>query len=77
MTQPEHNEEKWNTTQEGKVVACCEGLVLFPVAMMKSQLELLLRTRTGSMEMQWQELVSMSVAHITSRDQDSLVGAAY
>lgn len=62
--------KRWNTTQEWKVVACCEELVLFPVAIVKSELELLLRTMTGFMETQWQGLVSMSIAHITSRDQD-------
>lgn len=30
MKQPEHYEERWNTTQEWKVVACCEGLSPVP-----------------------------------------------
>jgi hypothetical protein len=58
-------------------VACCKWPALSPGVMLMSQPELPLRAMSGSVAMQWQGSVSMSMAHISAIEYGmSLVRAA-
>lgn len=67
MEQLEHYEEETVATQGWRGVAYCYKCPVLPSGtMVGSQPELLMRIMSESMTMQWQGLMSMSLAHITT-----------
>lgn len=62
-------EERWNSG-----VACYEWPALPCGTIMKSQPELPLKAMSGSVAMQHQRSVSMSMAHITVREYEDIPG---